>query len=222
VTHDNQDAWKIDVTPGSATNFVPDPACSSDTRPTQKGALQFLVSPGDGHAQLRDTHYNRTYLRDLSQLDYWSCVRRNNAQQGPLLMLEVDNDGNNTIDDLLFFEPPYQSPGNGGLTCAHQMPQMNDTWQHWDALSGCWWWLSAGNAGTNSQQLSDYIAAHPDSAIVNEDGNHGGVILEMGDASPSDQFEGYVDAFRIAADKNPAAGNNTNRNAITYDYEPPS
>jgi hypothetical protein len=217
VTHDNQDSWKISVAAG-AVNFVPDPGCAESRTGLRLGALQ-LIAAGEGDAELRSTRYHRTYLRNLTALDYWSCVRKNNGQQGPFILLNVDNDGDNQTDDFLFFEPPYQSPGNGGADCAHQDAQANETWQHWDALSGCWWWASLGNAGTLAQPLSVYLAMFPDAAIVNRDGNHGGVRLVMGFGSPGDSFEGYVDGFRIADDAQPASGSNTNRNAITYDFD---
>ena len=43
--------------------------------------------------------------------------------QAPMLVLDIDNDGNGTVDDMLFFEPQYQNgtaPALTGVTIANQ------------------------------------------------------------------------------------------------------
>src|SRR5438067_4421306 len=132
VTHDNQDSWKIHVSSGTVT--CENEQCDSAETPHGTGALHLVVVPGVGpltYARLRATRYNRTYLRDLSRLDYWACDHKNNGQQWPFIVLEIDWNGDNVIDDELIFEPPYQNAGEGGMCGAlsSQGPEMLDEWQ---------------------------------------------------------------------------------------------
>jgi hypothetical protein len=116
---------------------------------------------------------------------------------------------------------------------------MNEKWQFWDALRtnptngefrACYWALSSpleGGVGTVGCgegifvcSLSEYIAQHPNAAIINPDGNHGGVQIVHGFASVSDEFDGRVDAFTIGKDINGTDGQTYN-STITYNYEAP-
>jgi len=232
VTHDNQDAWKIQASSGTVT-FETD-QCDAAETPLPTGALHLIVSPGVGpltYARLRSTRYHRTYLRDLSRLDYYACDQVNNGQQWPFIVLEIDWDGNNTIDDELIFEPAYQNAAEGG-TCgagSAQGPELLDKWQFWDGLrrdlSGtfhaCWWSVEDElfPPGIVIRSLSEYIAAHPNAAIVNLDGNHGGVQIMHGFSDASDSYDGWVDAFTIGKDMN--TSNGQNNSTITYNYEKP-
>jgi hypothetical protein len=172
-------------------------------------------------------------------LDYWACDQNNNGQQWPFILLDIDWNGDNTIDDLIFFEPAYQSAAGGacGVLQSHQPQPLRNVWQFWDALrndggtfNACYWALSsplAGGTGTvgcgpgaDVCSLSEYIAQHPDAAIINVDGNHGGVQIVHGFASPSDMFDGWVDAFTIGKDINGTNGQTYN-STITYDFQAP-
>jgi len=234
VTHDNQDGWKIHVSSGTVT-FEED-RCEPAATPRPPGALHLVVVPGVGpltYARLRSTRYHRTYLRDLSRLDYWACDQDNNGQQWPFIVLEIDWNGDNSIDDEIVFEPAYQNAAEGG-TCgagSAQGPEMLDQWQFWDALRrnastgafrACWWSveeMAAFPPGVTIRSLSEYIAAHPDAAIVNLDGNHGGVQVMHGFSSASDSYDGWVEALTIGKDVNGAQG--SNNSTITYDFEAP-
>jgi hypothetical protein len=170
------------------------------------------ITGGDCSAELRNSAYAGVKLSDLTALSYWTYDVKNNGQQFPYLELYVNNSGTGTtVDDALFFEPPYQAPGHGNATCAHQAETAMETWQEWDALSGCWWDNNnvLGDGGTNTSPLSDYLAAYPNATIVNSS-TGGGIHLVVGFASPEDQFDGNVDAFRIA----------TASSDTTYDFEP--
>src|SRR2546422_2568542 len=71
VDRDNKDAWKIQVDTGGAVTFDNEMSCDiSSAPPLPPGALHLVVFPGDSHAYLRSTRYHRTYLRDLTRLDY--------------------------------------------------------------------------------------------------------------------------------------------------------
>lgn len=231
VDRDNKDSWKIDVGPGGAVTFEND-SCNPGETPLPPGALHLFVAPGDSYARLRSTRYHRTYLRNLTRLDYWACDHKNNGQQWPFILLDIDWNGDNTIDDLIFFEPAYQNAIEGG-TCgavSNQGPEALDQWQFWDGLrvdstglfQACWWSLSdpTFEPGDVIRPLWQYILAHPDAAIVNVDGNHGGVQLVHGFASPSDSYDGWVDAFTIGKDINGTAGQTYN-STITYDFQAP-
>jgi hypothetical protein len=233
VTHDNQDAWKIQVSSGAVT--FEDDTCDPASTPLPTGALHLVVVPGAGpltYARLRSTRYHRTYLRDLSRLDYYACDQSNNGQQWPFIVLEIDWNGDNVIDDELVFEPAYQNPVEGGACGAGsaQGPEALNQWQFWDALRkeattgdyrACWWSVEdpAFPPGFTIRSLSQYIAAHYDAAIVNLDGNHGGVQIMHGFASESDSFDGWVDAFTIGKDVN--GSNGRNNSTITYDFQQP-
>jgi hypothetical protein len=222
VTHDNQKDWKIDAV-GGAVTFEPATTCDAPSA-RGAGAVRLTVAPGDGYARLRNGRYNNTPLASLVALDYWTCDNNNNGQQWPFLMLNVDWNGDHQADDIIFFEPSYQNPSEGGACGAlsGQATPALHTWQHWDALRGsdgttanaCWW--SANDAtfmpGDVIRSLSQYVLQHPGAAIVNPSGNRGGVQIVHGFASPSDNFDGYADSFRIA-DNNPNSG-------VTYDFEP--
>ncbi len=234
VTHDNQDSWKVQVSSGTVT-FEND-QCDPGETPLPSGALHLVVVPGIGpltYARLRATRYHRTYLRDLTRLDYWACDHKNNGQQWPFIVLEIDQNGDNVIDDELIFEPAYQNAGEGG-TCglgSAQGPEDYDVWQFWDGLRtdpttgefrACWWSVEdpAFPPGFVIRSLSQYITAYPNAAIVNLDGNHGGVQVMHGFASASDSYDGWVDAFTIGKDINGSNGQ-TQNSTITYDFQTP-
>jgi len=239
VDRANKDGWKIDVGPGGAVTFQNEMTCDvTAAPPLPPGALHLVVVPGDSYARLRSTRYHRTYLRDLTRLDYWACDENNNGQQWPYILLDIDWNGDNTIDDLIFFEPAYQNVAEGGACGAGsaQGPEMLQKWQFWDALrkdgetfNACYWAASSpvvGGIGTVgcgpgilTCSLSEYIAQHPDAAIINVDGNHGGVQIVHGFASPSDMFNGWVDAFTLGKDIN--TSNGEANSTITYDFQQP-
>jgi hypothetical protein len=165
---------------------------------------------GDCSAELRNNAYSGVKLSALTALNYWTYDVTNNGQQFPYIELNISSTGGSTPDDALFFEPPYQAPGAGGTDCATQAATVMNTWQQWDALHGCWW-SNGGtlNPGTGSGTLADYLTTFPNATVLNSS-TGGGVHLVVGFTSPSDQFDGNVDAFTIGV-----SGSNT-----TYDFEP--
>ena len=233
VNHDDMDSWKIQVASGTAT-FEND-RCDAAETPQGSGALHLVVTPGAGpatYARDRATRYHRTYLRDLTRLDYYACDHKNNGQQWPFLVLEIDWNGDNTIEDQIVFEPAYQNGAQGGACGAlsNQGPEALDRWQFWDGrrqdaagrFRACWWSVNdpAFPSGFAIRSLSDYITAHPNAAIVNLDGNHGGVQALHGLSSASDSYDGWVDALTIGKDINGSSGQTYN-STITYDFEQP-
>ena len=162
---------------------------------------------GDCSAEVRNSAYAGVTLSSLSALAYSTYDVTNNGQQFPYLELNINTTGTSTTpDDALFFEPPYQATGAGGTDCAHQATTSMNTWQSWDALSGCWWDNNGTlNPGTGTGTLGDYLTTYPNATIANS-ATGGGVHLVVGFASPGDRFDGSVDAFTI--------------NSTTYDFEP--
>jgi hypothetical protein len=200
VNHDGAAGWNFKLGAGASGGFVHGPS----TPPFGVGSVHLATGAGQGDslAEIRNKNYNDKPLSQLTGLSYWTYVHQNNGQQFPFLILDVSSTGGKTVDNLLFFEPPYQSPGNGGPACANQEMTAMDTWQGWDALNGCWYAITPNGdaawagAGTDSQPLSNYLALHPKARIVNPSSG-GAVRLAVGEASNTDNFDDNADAFLI-------------------------
>jgi hypothetical protein len=211
VTASGQNDWKThNVCFGTNGNPIAD-SQSSETfvtgpgiPPAGLGSVRLATGNGsafgDCEASMRSNEYKNVKLSDIKALSYWTNQHTNNGQQFPYLGFNVNYTGGSSVDDIIFFEPPYQSAGNGGATCAHQAATVMDMWQGWDALTGCWWSNAAtagATPGTGTKPLSDIIAAKPNAKIVNATNGVGGVRLAVGEGSPNDSFVGYVDSFVI-------------------------
>jgi hypothetical protein len=186
------------------------------TPPLGTGSAQLATgngtTNGDGAQELRNTGYNEVALSTITTLMYSTYATQNNGQQFPYLGLMIATSGSGSPDDIIFFEPPYQQPSTGNGSLTDQGATALNTWQTWDALAGGWWANSGDGGcdpGTGVCALSNYLAAHPNAAIVNTDGGLGGVRFDVGFASANDQFNGYVDNFTIGI-----MGQNT-----TFDFE---
>jgi len=206
-----------------SVNFVNGPA----TPPLGVGSAELKTGDGttggDCSAELRNSAYAGTKLSALTALGYSTYDSTNNGQQFPYLEVYVNWTGGTSVDDAIFFEPPYQTPATGNPSLPNQGPAVMSQWQSWDALDGGWWANSGGGYGTTgctpgsysdpvntgACSLADYISQHPGATIVNSS-TGGGIHLLVGFASPGDRFDGYVDAFRIAT-----SGSDT-----TYNFEP--
>ena len=207
----HMDGWDWYVTSADGIGeFVAGP----DTPPMGVGSAHlFTGTQGDWSAEIRNTDYAGTELSDLTALSYWTYVTQWNGQQAPYIILHLDLDGDGAWDDLLFFEPAYQTPTSGNPSLPDQgLPTLNQ-WQDWDALVGGWWSLNSiagATPGTGVKSLADYLAVEPDAVIVNTAAGLGGIRLVVGWASSTDVFNGYVDGFTIGV-----TGTET-----TYDFEP--
>ena len=171
------------------------------TPPLGIGSVQ--LSPGtDGGdaAEVRNVNYSGVTLATLTELSYSTYVQGGGSGgQAPYIILAVDYDNNGTSDDLLFFEPVYQTvaffPPNP------QPAIVVGAWQTWDALNGGWWSVNgtAGAApGTNVKPLSAIIGAQPNARIVNSGTGLGGlrIVTGFGDGA-WDNFVGNVDNVRV-------------------------
>jgi len=205
VAPGHMDGWAVDndvcspsvVTTGSV-DFVTGPG----TPPAGSGSVQFTVGlNGDSYPTVRQSDYNGTKLSDLTAFDYWTYVSHTGSGgQAAYIDLYVDNNNDGVRDDILTFEPVYQtSQGTVAL----------NTWQHWDARNGLWWSDNDPGAPPPWFTLSAYFASHPDARIVNVGG--GGVILAAGCGGTAwTNFVGNADKLTIGV-----KGDNT-----TYDFEP--
>jgi CSLREA domain-containing protein len=208
----------VRTTSGTATtNFVHGPA----TPPLGVGSGELSVgSDGDSGAQFRQTLYNGTLLSDVTALTYSTYTSIDTTappigDQTIYIILNIDKDGNGTLDTLLFFEPEFQH----GYTTA--VPDQGDnvlnTWQTWDARVGGWYAINSadGNpvfagAGSNVEPLDNFNAAFP-AARINNSATTGSVRLVAGFGAGSwDNFVGNVDNFQISI----------NAAKTIYDFEP--
>jgi hypothetical protein len=218
VTPSNSQGWVFTAT--TDTNLATSPAAAAflalgfETPPLGDGSVH--LSPGaDGNdsAQARHPGYAGTPLSNLTALSYSTFVEVDGSGgQAPYLILQVDTDGDAGIEDLLFFEPAYQSaaffPSNP------QGPLTTDTWQTWNALAGGWYSVfgTAGSGpGTNVVSFATLAAALPTGVLANSSPSGlGAVRIVTGfGAGAWDNFLGAADNFTIGV-----SGSNT-----TYDFE---
>jgi hypothetical protein len=80
----------------------------ADARPLGVGSAQPQTGDGttggDCSAELRNSAYAGVKLSGMTALSYWTY----DGQQFPYLEIYVNNSGTGTtVDDALFFEPPY-------------------------------------------------------------------------------------------------------------------
>jgi hypothetical protein len=217
VSPTNLQGWQIQVSaspsPTPSVTFVNGPG----TPPLGSGSAELRVGPdGNSAAQLRHPGYAGTRLPnpspappaadELSSLSYATYVQQDGSGgQAPYIILQIDTDGDAGIEDLLFFEPAYQS-----ATFCPSNPQpalVTGQWQTWDAFNGCWYSVfgTAGSGpGTNTVSLRTLSAALPTGRIANSSPSGlGGVRIVAGfGAGAWDNFIGNVDAFRIGVGAN--------------------
>ncbi len=195
----------------STQKFVTGPG----TAPSGAGSLRLRISDGSNPnrvEQLRTPAYDGTLLRDLRQVDFSTRVKAdagNTTPQTPVyLRLNIDNDGNGTRDNSLFFFPS----NNGSV--------QQGTWQTWDADGGKW--NVDGDTGPAAAvTLDNYLVAHPDAEIVNNAAGTpagGGVTFQVG-AGGAAQTNGsyFLDDVRITK-VDDATG--TTETGTRFDLEP--
>lgn len=179
-------------------NFVSGPGVP----PLGSGSFEYTVA-GDGLAlvDLRQNGYNEVRLDSLTELAYDTYVSLPGTRPvAAFMMLDVDVNGDGTVEDQLVFQPALQGTVTGY------------TWQHWDALNGTWWSRS-GLAGMGQSSgggtLEDYLAVYPNARIVNS-GAAGGLHVSAGClGSEWGGFAGAADAVVVGVEGV----------SVTYDFE---
>ncbi|MFL6024251.1 MAG: Calx-beta domain-containing protein [Marmoricola sp.] len=149
-------AYDNDVYLSSNQAFVDGPAVP----PLGGGSLRFSLTSAENPDRVelfRTTQYDGTLLRDVRNVTYstYQTANAGNAtpQQPVYLRFSLDNDGNGTTDDSLFYYPA----NNGSV--------QQGAWQTWNAGSGVWG-LNGDPGPADSITLDDYLVAHPDATIV--------------------------------------------------------
>jgi hypothetical protein len=177
------------------------------------GSAQLATAPGHGDdaSYITTSAYNGTRLSQLTQLSYSTFVTANNGQQFPYVQLSVASSGSGPADDILFFEPPYQTPGTGNPGLPDQGSTALGTWQLWNATVGGWWDFSTFSPGSGVGSLADFLALFPNATIEDNPFAGGGIAITVGYASAGDNFNAYVDGVTIGT----LAGG-----AKTFDFEP--
>jgi hypothetical protein len=175
----------------ASVGFVTGP----DVPPAGAGSLRLSVgSNGDSYLTLRTSEYAGVKLSSLTALAYSTYVSTANSGQAPYLDLYVDVSGDGVRDDILTFEPIYQSG-----------PVLLSAWQRWNALRGRWW-SDARGGPPPLFTLASYVAAHPNARIVGT----GSLILGAGCGGAAwTSFSGYADRLTIGV----------NRSSTTFDLE---
>jgi uncharacterized repeat protein (TIGR01451 family) len=217
VTPSNTQGWQFQTSDSNALTLPPPSvflAPGFEMPPLGSGSLHFSVGPDGGDAaQARQPGYNLVRLDQLTALSYSTFTEVDGSgDQAPYIILNLDHNGDTTLDDQIFFEPVYQSgvffPSNP------QGPLVDDTWQNWNALTGGWWSvnnLCAAGPGINVKSLATYIACFPNARILNGGTGLGGVRIVTGfGAGAWNDYLGAADNFTIGV-----SGVNT-----TYDFEP--
>lgn len=213
VSPENLQGWSFLTTSGDGSvEFVDGP----DLPPMGLGSVR-LATGTHGHlsAQIRHAHFQGIGLGALTALSYWTYGTRWDGQRLPYLVLNVDLNGDGVFkldeDDLLFFEPAFQTATTGNPALPDQEPVALATWQSWDALAGGWWSLHGiadATPGPGVKSLQHYLAAAPNAAIVNAQTGEGGVRVVVGFGEEHDVFDGNVDAITIGV----------NGTAVTYNF----
>ena len=225
VDPDNMGSWAFDNRDangdvGANSTGVGQMVTGPGTPPLGVGSAQLSTGDGtmggDGGEDLRTTAYDGVALSQLTQLSFSTYATVNNGSQFPYLSIDISTTGVGPADSNLriFFEPPYQTPSSGNPTLPNQGSPVLNAWQTWDALDGGWW-NNAGDCNPGSGpngvcSLATLEALYPNATIEPLADGLGGLALRVGYASPTDEFNGYVDNVTVGV-----AGQ-----SVTYNFEP--
>jgi hypothetical protein len=188
VSPSNMDGWATTNghcnggTSTGSVGFVPGPG----TPHLGIGSFQFTTgTDGDSFPNIRNANYHGIRLDQINAFSYSTYVQApiTNTGQAPYIILNIDNNGDNTVDDQLFFEPAYQTGTYSGATVPNQCPGNPlcvalNTWQTWDARLGGWW--TVANGGPPLVTLQSYAAANPNARIINTGTGLGGLRFVAG------------------------------------------
>ena len=172
------------------------------TPPMGTGSVLLAVGTnGDAGAEAQNTTYNGTRLDALTQLTYSTYWDEGGAGTGqtPYIMIVIQNDTDPAADDILVFEPVYQTGGYPTVTAGTTIQPQNggvvvrDQWQTWDARNGGWWTHASGTGGPPLITLNQYMAANPNATIA-------GLVVAAGyGAGAWDNFVGNSYAVIVGA-----------------------
>ncbi|HET8526437.1 MAG TPA: PxKF domain-containing protein [Actinomycetota bacterium] len=198
----NMNGWAFFNESGASGSggFQPGPG----TAPVGDGSVRLTVGDAASGHGIGVAGYGGTRLDDITRLEYRtyrsSFDAGNNLAIAFQFPVDADlTDGNTGWQGRLVFEP-YQGAGGAVL---------EDTWQHWDMLTGKWWATGAPVNGACPQAApcswAALLAQFPDAGVHPA---FGGILLKAGSGWAS--FEGNVDRLTLGVD-----GTET-----VFDFEP--
>ena len=112
VAPGHMDGWAVNNdTCGAVTTGSVDFVTGPGTPPAGTGSVQLTVGAnGDSYPTVRQSDYNAVKLSSLTSFDYWTYVSHSGSGgQAPYIDLYVDNNKDGVRDDILTFEPVYQT-----------------------------------------------------------------------------------------------------------------
>ncbi|MBS1793306.1 MAG: right-handed parallel beta-helix repeat-containing protein [Acidobacteria bacterium] len=206
----NPNGWTFDVSGATAAGAFSVPPAG---QPLGRGSYRSTIGAnGDDFTRAHNGNFSGTRLDQLTSLSYSTYVTAHSDSQAHYLSLKLDLDGDNIVDDVIYFEPVYQSatyfPSNPQAALAV------GTWQTWNALAGGWWstnGIAGANPGDQVKSIAQYLAAQPNARIMN-DATGGLRVIAGGGAPDWNNFDGSFDNLKIGV-----LGNET-----TFDFDPPT
>jgi hypothetical protein len=214
VSPDNLNGWLVQHDGTASGAFVDGPGVP----PAGTGSFRMGVgSDGDSSILVRTNDFDGMQLAGLTDFTYSTYVEQNNGAQAPYVIISVDQDGNGTADDHLFFEPAYQNgtyTTKSGAVIANQCGANPNcvtlnTWQTWDVRNGGLWAINDGDYGPPLISFNNYVLAHPTATVATS--TSGSIrVTAGGGAGAWDNFRGYTDNVKIGFVTNPTT---------TYDFE---
>ncbi len=215
VSPQNLNGWLVQYDGTASGAFMNGPGVP----PAGTGSFRMEVgTDGDSSVLVRTNDFDGMQLAELMDFTYATYVEQNNGAQAPYVIISVDQDGNGTADDHLFFEPAYQN-GTYGTKSGAVIPNqcgMNpncvtlNTWQTWDVRNGGLWAINDGDYGPPLISFNNYVSDHPTATVATS--ASGSVrITAGGGAGAWDNFRGSTDNLKIGFVTNPTT---------TYDFEP--
>ncbi len=173
--------------------------------PAGLGSLrQVLGAPGESQ-RVEHSMLNGHAIADLNDLSYSTYVHSSGGGVATLVQILVDLNADGrfrlTEDDVLTFEPVYQTAGARGDAVPNQCAGIPtcvglSVWQRWDADVGGWWSYRAGNYGPPLVTLDHYQAQYPSARVATD--VPGLRLSAGGGAAGWNGFDGHLD--RVAVD----------------------
>jgi hypothetical protein len=209
VSPGNMNGWSFQTTTSYAGTPTAQMVTGPGTPPLGVGSAELTTPAAGGAALIYTSAYNGQSLSSITSLNYaaYDAVS-GNGQQFPYMAIALGN------GDVLFFEPPYQTPGTGNPSLPNQGPTQMNTWQTWNALTGGWW----DNNGTFSPGTYESPTVPGVGSLATYAGTPSigdlsieGIYLQVGYDGTNNV--GYVDDVTIGT---------TASGTTTYDFEPSS
>jgi hypothetical protein len=113
--------WDKFPNPTTKLNFV----CGPEIPPAGRGSLELISELQTDRVRFRTNNLDNTFLKDITELKYWTYVTFTKNNNAPILTLQIDIDGITGIDYNINFVPKTSG-------------EVKLEWQPWDALNGVW------------------------------------------------------------------------------------